>query len=225
MQEAGFKAGVIALALLLGTGAARAVPATLELAQVDTFLRSAGVTAPWSVRQYHFERSPKLWLVSALADRKPVGEKLCSSRLVELQLGEHDGRLTIDSTDDRVEYAFSPCEWSLPDEFHEIQGSVDPARLERDFATIASAIRGRPARDVKVSFSDARYRAAFATLRRSDIHDVNADENGHLRICFLSDLVDARGAMQTLSVDVVAGKSTEVRVDLCGALDVAPAGK
>ena len=132
---------------------------------------------------------------------------------------------SIDSTDDRLEYAFGPCEWSLPDDYHEIQGSFDPERLERDYQTIVSAIRGRASKEVKVSFAQKAYRAAFATLRRSDIHDVDADHDGHLRICFLSDLVDSLGAPETLSVDVVPGKPTLVKVDLCGVIDLVPVKK
>lgn len=210
---------------MLWAGAASAAPATLELAQVDTFLRTAGVTAPWSVQQYHSARTPDAWMIGALTDRKSVGPRLCSTRLVELQLGEHGGAIAIDSTDDRVEYAFGPCEWTLPDDYHEIQGGFDAESLERDYQTIAAAIRGRASKDVKVSFAQSRYRAAFATLRRSDIHDIDADHDGHLRICFLSDLVDVQGALETLSVDVIPGKPTEVKVDLCGTIDLAPVKK
>jgi hypothetical protein len=221
MHEARLAAGLIAGGLVLWAGAADAAPATLELAQVDTFLRTAGVTAPWSVQQYHSARTPNTWAVSALTDRKPVGEKLCSTRLVELQLTERGGQIAVDRSDDRVEYAFGPCEWSLPVDYHEIRGGFDPERLQRDYQTIVAAIRGRAPKDVKVTFAEKSYRAAFATLRRSDIQDVNADEDGHLRICFLSDLVDKAGAPETLSVDVLPGSPTEVKVDLCGVIDIA----
>lgn len=210
---------------MLWAGSASAAPATLELAQVDTFLRTAGVTAPWSVQQHHFARAPNVWTISAMTDRKPVGENLCSSRLVEIDLTDNGGRMAIDSTSDRVEYAFTPCEWSSPDDYHEIRGGFDPERLERDYETIVSAIRGRASKDVKVAFAQKLYRAAFATLRRTDIHDIDADEDGHLRICFLSDLVDQLGAPEILSVDVIPGTPTEVKVGLCGVIDIVPAKK
>ncbi len=130
------------------------------------------------MQQTHLARAPALWVISAFADRRALGPSLCTSRLVELELVEQGGALSIARTDDRVEYAFSPCEWSLPEEYHEIRGAVDPERLERDFAIVASSIRGAPPKDVKLVFASPAYRAAFATLRRTDIQDVNADENG-----------------------------------------------
>ncbi len=44
-------------------------------------------------------------------------------------------------------------------------------------------------------------------------------------MCFVSDLVDAAGAIETLSVDVVPGKVTEVKVGLCGVIETGPARK
>ncbi|HWA91698.1 MAG TPA: hypothetical protein VG889_16785 [Rhizomicrobium sp.] len=220
MQEAGSAARLIALGLLLAAGAAKAAPPeVLPLATVDTYLRAAGVTAPWSVEQ--LRPGPHAWTIVAMTDRKPLATGLCLSRSVALELTDAEGgALAVARTDDRLKYAFGACAQTAPADFHEIAGSVDPERLVRDYKTVVSAITHGASKTLKLTFADKQFRPVFATLRSSDVTEINVDRDGQLKICFISGLFDRVGALETLSVEVIAGQPEEVRVDLCGTIEI-----
>lgn len=220
MQEARLSFGLIAF--LLSTGAAFAAPAELPLDQVDGFLRQGGIVSAWSIQQYHNERVAGVWSITAYSGRETLGEHLCTTQMTQLEVMEEGGKLSLAHNDKHTLYAFEPCAWTSPEEFHQVRGKVDPAQLEQDFATIVSVIKGTPPKDLKVTFSDEEYRDALVALRRNDIADIDTDHSGHLQICFISGLVDEVGAIKKLSVEVIPGGTTEVRVDLCGTVDVAP---
>lgn len=220
MQKARLPACLIAFALW--TGAAGAVPAELPLDQVHGFLRQGGVASAWSVQQYHNERVPSVWSITAYSGRESLGEHLCVTELTQLELMESGGKLSLAHSDKHTLYAFEPCAWTSPEEFHQVRGKVDPVQLEQDFATIVSVIKGAAPAGLKVTYSDEDYRDALAALRRNDIADIDTGHQGHLQICFISGLVDELGAIKKLSVEVIPGKPAEVKIDLCGTVDVAP---
>ena len=223
MQEARLPACLIALALCFG--AARAAEDELPLEQVDAFLRQGGIVSAWSVQQYHNAHVAGVWSITAYSGRQTLGDHLCATEMTQLEVMDQSGKLSLAHSDKHTLYAFEPCAWTSPEEFHQVRGKVDPVQLEQDFATIVSVVKGTAPKSLKVTYSDEEYRAALAALRRNDIAEIDTDHNGHLQICFISGLVDEMGAIEKLSVEVIPGRAAEVRVDLCGTVDVAPKQK
>lgn len=197
------------------------MPAELPLEQVDGFLRQAGVTSAWSIAQRHNDRASTLWSVEAHTGREALGDSLCRTELVRLELEEKDGKLDLASKSRSTQYAFAPCDFALPEDFHAVTGKVEPTRMQQDFSVIVAAIRGD--KSAKVGFAEPAFRAEFAKFRRNDIASIGVEPDGHLRVCFISGLVDELGAVEELSVDVVEAKN--VKVDLCGYLEVRPRKK
>jgi hypothetical protein len=138
-----------------------------------------------------------------------------------MELEEKDGTLDITSKSRHTLYAFATCDFALPEDFHDVVGKVDPVRMQQDFSVIVAAIRGD--KSVKATFAEPAFRAEFAKFRRNDIASIGMEPDGHLRVCFISGLVDEQGAVEELSVDVIGAKT--VKVDSCGYLEVGPRKK
>jgi hypothetical protein len=60
-------------------------------------------------------------------------------------------------------------------------------------------------------------------LERANIYSIEPDYRGHTRFCFLTRNVDELGAPEILAIEVVPGKPTEIKVYLCGVIDIVKA--
>lgn len=222
MQEAGYKARLIALAALLVAGAAQADPADLPLEQVDAYLKAAGVTSAWSVSQDRSGSSPETWTIEAFSNRRQLSKTLCATDFRSLEIGEKTSPKDVRAQKPETFYALSNCRYADPGSFHIITGKLDFSHIDDDYALICAAMQAKPPANVKLVLKDPEFRDAFAHLARGDISEIEITASGHLRLTFVTRTVDQLGAPILLSAEVVPGSPPEVVVEMAGYLDMMP---
>jgi hypothetical protein len=221
MQKAGRTTRLtvaLAMAVVISAGSARAA-ADLPLQTVMSYLHKAGVDAPWSVEQHSFKEDGADRYIVAYSDREDAGKHSCRAELVELDMHGQSGGI-VDSTSRNVVYAFIPCKWTNSGSFHRLSEPVDIARVEDALDSVMSAVDD-PGK-AKVMFLDEDMRGAFAKLRPDDFHRIRDRGNGPLTLCFFTQVRDFLGAPEILSAEVIPGKPPQIKVDICGYIDIVP---
>jgi hypothetical protein len=222
MQEAGRKARLIAalaMAVLASAGSARAA-ADLPLQTVMSYLHKAGVDAPWSVEQHSVQADGADRYIVAYSDREDAGKHSCRAKLVELDMHGQGGGVVVDDTSRDVVYAFIPCKWTSSASFHRLSEPVDFARVEDALDSVMSAVDD-PGK-AKVTFLDEDMRGAFAKLRPDDFHRIRDRGNDPLTLCFFTQVRDFLSAPEILSAEVIPGNPPQIKVDICGYIDIVP---
>ena len=233
MQKAGYKArlnlALGALALAVFAGAARAdAPADLALDQVTALLHQAGLDEAWSITQSHSPKLPWLRSLSVLSNKEVLGERLCRSEETDIDLVEKNAQISVGNIrrDVVVSFWLSPCIWAGPELYNHVNGSTDVAtlqRLQKDLKTISLALDGAAASEIKITYRDAESQKLFAPdLRMTEIDFIDSNYNGHSRFGFYTRGKDIIGAPEILCVEVVPGKLTELKADICGVIDIVP---
>ena len=230
MQESRFASRLAfalggALALALASAARADAPADLPLDQVMRLLHDGGFDEAWSITQNHSAKPPWLRTLSVFSDREVLGERLCRSQEADVDLVEKAGFVSLDHPVSKHSVvAFAPCMWAGPKDFHSINGPSDLATLQRlgtDLDTVNRALGGPIPANVKISFKDVESRKLFAPdVSEADLLDIYSNENGHSRFCFITKGRDIIGAPETMGVEVIPGKVTELKVDICGVIDI-----